>query len=370
MRNLGMPMLSEPLQLALTRHDRRLARKLLLAGSVAVLLVVPLYQLQELFLFGGLPAFWHAHAALRALPFLIALASLLWCFSHADGHGAPTWLRLLALAVMLMIFGLFTMHWVEQSGQIDRMIRGVILCTFAVTLFSLSGLRDLLLFFGLPFVLSLLVLWLDGHSTLIVILALFDALMMFTVAVIAAELLYRTRLEAFLANQQLAEHASTDPLTGLSNRRHIEPQLVGEIARAKRHQTRFSILMADLDHFKRVNDQYGHDVGDEVLREVACRIRALLRTEDRPARWGGEEFLVLLTDTDAGQAAVVADKLRQAIADQVVESSGGRIPITISVGVAAYAGEKEPLEIIKRADRALYRAKAEGRNRVSVDGDA
>jgi two-component system, cell cycle response regulator len=367
MMRLALPRLNEIDALALTRHHRRLARKLVFAGSALVLLIVPIYQLQELVQADGLPQFWAAHMAWRAVPFSVALIGLAWCFVRTDGYGAPMLLRLLALSVMTMIFGLFALHWMAQAGDLDRMLRGVIICTFAVTLFSLRGARELLLFFGLPFVSMLLVLRLLGQSPLAVILSLVDAVVMALIAVIAAEYLYRTWLDAFLANQRLAEHASTDPLTGLSNRRHIEPQLLGETTRALRHRATFSILMADLDHFKLVNDRYGHDVGDEVLREVARRIRSLLRTEDRPARWGGEEFLILLTDTDADQAAIVAEKLRQGIAEQPVEYKELQIPITISIGVAAHCGEREPIDLINRADQALYRAKHEGRNRVCVD---
>jgi two-component system, cell cycle response regulator len=367
MPTLGPPELTESQALALARHHRGLARRLVLAAAGLVLVVVPLYQFQEVFQIGGAPELVWSNAAWRLVPISLGIAGLIWCSVRTDGYGAPWMLRLLALGVMTMIFGLFATHWIAGSDQIDRMIRGVIISTFAVTLFSLKGARELIVFFGLPFLVMLATLQVMAHSALVIVAALFDPLMMFIIAAIASELLYRTWLDAFLANQRLAEHAATDPLTGLSNRRHIEPQLEGETARALRHRATFSILMADLDHFKQVNDTYGHDTGDEVLREVARRLRSLLRTEDRSARWGGEEFLVLLTDTDAEQAAKVAEKIRQGIADEPIEFNGHRIPITISIGVAGHAGENDPLEIIRRADQALYRAKDEGRNRVCVD---
>ncbi|TVQ41911.1 MAG: GGDEF domain-containing protein [Wenzhouxiangella sp.] len=279
-------------------------------------------------------------------------------------------LRLLALSVMAMMFGLFSMNWMAGTDDIERMIRGVILCTFAVTLFSLRGSRELIVFFGLPLLVMLAVMKIHGQPILSVLGALFDPLMMFLIAVLAAEMLYRTWLSAFIANQKLAERAATDPLTGLSNRRSIEPQLAGETASANRHDSTFSILMADLDHFKHVNDTYGHDIGDEVLREVARRMRAMLRTEDRAVRWGGEEFMVLLTDTSMEQASVVAEKLRRTIAEESIECNGLDISITISIGVAEHCGEHDALDIIRRADRALYRAKHEGRNRVCVDGES
>jgi two-component system, cell cycle response regulator len=368
-REVQQDELNEKQSLALVRHHRWLARTMLASAAALVLIVVPVYQLQEIFLAGGIPDLWYVHAIWRAIPMLIAMVALAWCWRHGDGYGAPVLLQLLALAVMAMIFGLFTLHWLAGNDELERMVRGLIICTFAVTLFSLRGARDLVLFFGLPFIVMLGFVAIQGQSILGVIAILFDPLMMFIVAGIASEVLYRTWMGAFIANQQLAEHAATDPLTGLSNRRHIEPQLQGETARALRHKTRFSILMADLDHFKLVNDRHGHDAGDEVLREVALRLKGLLRKEDRPARWGGEEFLVLLTDTDAEQAAIVAEKVRAAIADAPVEVNGVAIDMTISVGVATHDGELDPLDLIKRADRALYRAKDAGRNRVCVDPD-
>lgn len=363
---LESPQLSESQNLALNRHHRAIARRLAVAGAALVLVAAPLYQFQDFLLAEGIPDLWWWNAGWRAIPIIVAILTLVWCSTRTDGYGAPAILRLLALSVMVMIFGLFATSWLAGSDTIDRMVRGVIICTFAVALFSLRGYRELIVFFGLPFVVMLAVLQMRGESLLAPIAALFDPLMMFLVAAVASELIFRTWLDAFVANQQLAEHASTDPLTGLSNRRYIEPQLAGETARALRHKATFSILLADLDHFKQVNDQYGHDTGDEVLREVARRFQSLLRTEDRAARWGGEEFLILLTDTDVDQAVVVAEKIRRAIAENPVDCDHHRIPITVSIGVAGHDGEREPLKIIKRADQALYRAKGEGRNRVCV----
>lgn len=367
MQFLRMPELTESQALALSRRHRELARRLLIVAAALVLLVVLAYQMQEYLLPGSLPgSLWH-QGGWRAVPVLMALFALAWSRVHGDGYGATWILRLLALSVMIMMFGLFSFHWLAGSDDIERMARGVIICTFAVSLFSLRGSRELMVFFGLPLLVMLAVMYFLGQSVLMIIATLFDPLMMFVVAAIASEVLYRTWLDAFVANQRLAEHAATDPLTGLSNRRHIEPQLAGETASANRHHSTFSILMADLDHFKLVNDTHGHDVGDEVLREVARRLRTLLRTEDRPVRWGGEEFLVLLTNTDAEQAGIVAEKIRRAIAETPIEFNGVSIEITISIGVAVYCGEHDPLDIIRRADRALYQAKDGGRNRVCID---
>ncbi|QOC22477.1 GGDEF domain-containing protein [Wenzhouxiangella sp. AB-CW3] len=358
------PELNQQQSLALATYHQQLARQMLIAASGLVILVVPAYQLQEFFLIGAVPEHWAAHAAWRSLPLLVAVFALAWCSIRGDAHGAPVLLRLLALAVMSMMFGLFAVHWMNDGTQVDRMLRGIIISTFAVTLFSLKGWRELLVFFGLPFVALLAMLQARGYPALEVMTVMFDPLMMFLIAAIGAELLYRTWLDAFLANQKLAEHAATDPLTGLSNRRHIKPQLHSETARARRHGTPYSILMADLDHFKTVNDRYGHAVGDLVLQETARRMRAVVRTEDRIARWGGEEFLILLTECDADQAAIAAEKIRQYMADEPFQCDGHAIPVTISIGVAQHEGAQEPDEVIERADQALYQAKQDGRNRV------
>jgi two-component system, cell cycle response regulator len=145
-----------------------------------------------------------------------------------------------------------------------------------------------------------------------------------------------------------------DPLTGLSTRRFILTQLAGMVSGARRHGRPLTIAIVDIDHFKAVNDRYGHAEGDRVLAAVAQTMRQHLRAEDQIGRLGGEEFLVLLPETDARAAHKAAEKMRANVA------AGG---VTISVGWAAWAGE-EADELLRRADDALYAAKAHGRNCV------
>ena len=146
-----------------------------------------------------------------------------------------------------------------------------------------------------------------------VIAGLFDVFATLVIAIVLSELLSQARMRSFILQKQLREHATTDPLTGLNNRRAIKPQLHSEIARARRHGSTFTVVMADLDHFKRINDDYGHNIGDGVLQMLAGRLRAAIRQEDRPVRWGGEEFLVFMPEIGSEQARVVAERIRHEV---------------------------------------------------------
>jgi two-component system cell cycle response regulator len=163
--------------------------------------------------------------------------------------------------------------------------------------------------------------------------------------------------------------ALTDPLTGLYIRRYGEAHLDELIERVNQHVTNAAILLFDVDHFKRVNDTHGHDAGDDVLRELAARTINTVRSVDLAVRWGGEEFLVVMPDTDLANAVVVAERLRTAVAKDLftIRSSGEKLGVTISAGVvAAIAGADDRDRLLKRADDALYCAKSTRRNRVVV----
>jgi diguanylate cyclase (GGDEF)-like protein len=165
---------------------------------------------------------------------------------------------------------------------------------------------------------------------------------------------------------QLEALATTDPLTGALNRRAVSEAAQAELRRARRHGKPFAALLLDIDHFKRVNDTHGHQAGDRVLQQVAAACGAQLREIDRFGRWGGEEFIVLLPETDLDGALVVAERVRQAVAASSVAGDDGLpIAITTSIGVASLSLHDEPLEaLLARADTALYQAKHEGRNCV------
>lgn len=164
-------------------------------------------------------------------------------------------------------------------------------------------------------------------------------------------------------NEELDRIASTDHLTGISNRRVMTEELGRLVGASRRHDRPLSIALLDVDRFKKINDELGHETGDEVLVALAQRVSARLRTEDLFGRWGGEEFLVLMRETALEGAMVLAEALRSAIADTRITAGGGDLPITVSIGVAAWAGD-DAEGLLRRADRALYDAKDAGRNTI------
>jgi two-component system cell cycle response regulator len=155
-----------------------------------------------------------------------------------------------------------------------------------------------------------------------------------------------------------------DPLTGLFNRRYVLTRLAGLISGARRHGRALSVAMVDIDRFKRLNDEYGHDAGDSALVAITSALRERLRAEDELGRLGGEEFLALLPDTGGGAAAAVAEDLRASVQDVRARCGEHVLGATVSVGWATWDGEEGADELIKRADVALYEAKAAGRNAV------
>ena len=178
---------------------------------------------------------------------------------------------------------------------------------------------------------------------------------------------YSDRLRSRL--EESVELAITDSLTGLYNRRYMESHLRTLFDEAVQRGKPLSVLVADIDYFKSVNDTHGHDAGDDVLREFGLRVRKNTRGIDMACRLGGEEFVVMMPDTDLAKAYMVGERLRQCIAAAPFQLPGGsQIKITASVGVASLEGlEDTPDAIIKRADQALYCAKRDGRNRVVAD---
>ncbi|MBI3515613.1 MAG: GGDEF domain-containing protein, partial [Proteobacteria bacterium] len=166
--------------------------------------------------------------------------------------------------------------------------------------------------------------------------------------------------------QRLVEETITDPLTGVLNRRRFTELSVLEEGRARRHGFPFTVLMLDIDHFKRVNDKYGHPVGDKVIKSLADMCSKSLRTPDLLARFGGEEFVLTLPETDLEGASVVAERLRRGAEKLELATELGPLRFTISVGISAYRSGMPFAEVVESADQALYRAKEGGRNRVEL----
>jgi diguanylate cyclase (GGDEF)-like protein len=175
------------------------------------------------------------------------------------------------------------------------------------------------------------------------------------------------------ANEKLHTLAITDGLTGISNRRAIFERLRGEISRAGRENSTFCLIMLDIDHFKKVNDTYGHGAGDKVLVEIVNRIKSELRPHDDIGRYGGEEFLVGISKADSKISRVIAEKLRKCICERPFQVEDRKIDVSISLGVVDFMPSRDHdindfLEgMIKAADIALYKAKEAGRNRAVYD---
>lgn len=188
-----------------------------------------------------------------------------------------------------------------------------------------------------------------------------------------AALAYAYRLSAITAetalmraNRVLEHQAHTDPLTHLPNRRQMHGELLQAIDDYHALQTTFCVVMGDIDHFKDFNDRHGHDAGDAILVRIAEAIRASLRDHDRVARWGGEEFLILLADTSLDHARVAAERLLETVRATQIMVDSTPVAVTMTLGASAFAGEPDATACINRADAALYLGKAAGRNRVAT----
>ena len=179
----------------------------------------------------------------------------------------------------------------------------------------------------------------------------------------------RTSAELYMDDMRRSYRnmANTDELTGLANRRRMMDILYREISRSHRNQKPFSIVIFDIDYFKKINDQYGHDAGDALLRAVPDITRKVLRTPDICARWGGEEFLVLLPETDLDGAKRVAERLRTGFEEYRLQYGGAVLSMTVSLGISEFRNTGNLDACIKQADKNLYNAKAAGRNRVMAE---
>jgi len=170
--------------------------------------------------------------------------------------------------------------------------------------------------------------------------------------------------------ERLQQESIRDPLTGLFNRRYMVETLHRELARARRAEEALAVIMADVDHFKRLNDSFGHDTGDEALRVVAAALQAGVRSEDVVCRYGGEEFVIILPGATLPMAAQRARELCARLRTTPVPARDGQVPkVTMSAGVAATQGEVGPEALLRAADRALLHAKQTGRDRACVAGE-
>jgi diguanylate cyclase (GGDEF)-like protein len=160
--------------------------------------------------------------------------------------------------------------------------------------------------------------------------------------------------------------STSDPLTGALNRRHFMALVERELKRAERYGARFSLLMLDIDHFKRINDTYGHQIGDEAIKKMAEACNAHLRPTDMFCRYGGEEFLIALTHTEEAGARIAAERIREAVAKLEIPAERQTVRFTVSIGVTSFLSGARIERLIDCADQALYAAKTGGRNQVRI----
>ncbi|HYR28028.1 MAG TPA: GGDEF domain-containing protein [Thermoanaerobaculia bacterium] len=183
--------------------------------------------------------------------------------------------------------------------------------------------------------------------------------------------LQRENLDLTVRNRKLSEVSSRDTLTGLYNRWYVIEKIDSELNRALRHGSPMSLLMLDIDHFKRINDTWGHPAGDQVLRSVGKLLRESCRVYDVPGRYGGEEFCIVLPETKPGNTTVVAERIRKRLEMTSLPCGEASVAVTASIGIAGWDDGSDgealsPAALIDRADRALYSAKSRGRNRIEM----
>jgi two-component system cell cycle response regulator len=302
---------------------------------------------------------------LRAPVMLVALFTLFVHYTKKPKVDPGLLLRVIALSVMGLSLSLFVAHALYSPDTLYQMSNVLMIGFFGVSMLSVRGLEQWWTLFIIPLMLFFAALVIVDLKFKQLLPFLFDPLVMIFVGMVVSRSLTQLRRSEFLTRQQLKSLALTDQLTGLLNRHAIHTSLEQLVARYARHGHPFSLILGDLDKFKRVNDSYGHNVGDDVLIETANRLQDHVRAGDIVCRWGGEELLVVLPDTELDSALAVAEKLRCAVGETPMAAGGQSIKQTISFGVTCYHNDEHIDTTIMRADSALYLAKEGGRNRAA-----
>lgn len=320
-----------------------------------------------------------------ALVFLIGIGFKSWLSSHIT-HAVVLWVFALLVGLNIVVF-----RWTRSATQHKVGLILVVAALFAY-LFASGGESNTgpLWFYVFP----PLLFYLTGlqFGTLLLLSCMLFATIVFQFpglpfvsaeysidfkvrffATIAFESIFcyvleYSRLKARSELMELAlsheRAARTDELTGLANRRDMHQRLLSEYSRYQRSGHHFSIALIDLDWFKRINDEFGHDAGDRVLQHFAALLQKLVRQTDSAARWGGEEFLILLPDTSLLQALSLAERLRAEVANTEFEFRGHRLPVTVSAGVGSITQADSINHLLKQVDVHLYSAKENGRNQI------
>ncbi|MEA2117296.1 GGDEF domain-containing protein [Halovibrio sp. HP20-50] len=351
-------------------YQYALSRRLGFLLSCVVLVLLPVFATLEATLLShhNDELVWQ-HNSLRLPTAVLAITFLVLYLNKVKGCWTYPLLLALNLSVVGMMASMFTLHYSQQEEHFLYINQGLTMAIVAMATATVYGARDLAIVYGLPLLAVVSFLAASGYGLPDNVTPLIYIPLAMGIGIVIATMLYKEHRRSFIASQQLAHNALTDALTGLPNRRAMQAQLQAEWSRAERKGPCFAVLMADLDRFKAVNDQHGHEVGDEVLIILASRFNANLRSGDRVARWGGEEFLMLIPDANEESALAVAEKIRRAVAEPAFATSAGNLAITLSLGVALHRRAERIDDVISRADKALYRAKQEGRNRAELAKD-
>ena len=267
----------------------------------------------------------------------------------------------------------FAAGTVAVAGALAMLDRGFVVGIAGLVSVMLSGpyiaidRRDLLVMNLVPLALVAAIMAAAGLDAFAVVNSAVFITLALLVSLLLARVFEASNRRAFALEHQLTSEARTDALTGLRNRRSLEEAATAEVKRGTRTGAPLAVVICDIDHFKQVNDRFGHDAGDKVIRAVAMVLAGVARESDALGRWGGEEFLMILPDTDENAAFVVAERMRKGVEAASMPVEG--LKVTISLGVAGLLpGGSEPgrwQEAVRRADDAMYRSKQAGRNRAS-----
>jgi diguanylate cyclase len=285
-----------------------------------------------------------ADPSLSAAQMVLAMVISAWAYAIANaGRGA-----VFPAPMLTMMFGMYALkpESIRRIGWFAVFILGAVMAVMSQLKPAVYEPRVELVHFFVFSVMILTVSWLAGQLSRL------------------RNRLRTQKTELAHALERIQDLATHDELTGLFNRRHMQDLLQLEHQRCMRSGHPFCIVMLDLDHFKRINDAHGHAGGDAVLRAFAAEARSSIRASDTIARWGGEEFLLLMTDTRASLGKLGVERLRERVSALRPQGVASSLPITVSAGLAEHRAGEPISETISRADQAVYLAKAQGRNRV------
>jgi len=309
-----------------------------------------------------------SHGVLAVL--LIIFLILFHAMRPGTSQSVTTGHSVLALAFAIVMIGMATVvTMIDQGihGQITIYVVGCMALSVAIYLPPRTTV-PIFVFNHAVFVVSMVLI---QDDTEMLLSHLVNGSIVMLLAVVITKLMFDSQRRVYqglsvVQNQQarLERMAIEDSLTGLYNRRYADARLREEFERSRRYHHPFSVAMADIDRFKRVNDEYSHQVGDEVLRHLSGLLRAEIRAVDVVARYGGEEFVIIFPETDVGTASDVCEKIRMTVMHHRWDTIADRLAVTISIGVAGNAAAGAIDEIIQSADERLYAAKHAGRNKV------